>query len=160
MLRAESLRDTKFQKIVCISIFMCLKKEVKNYPLWFGSTEGHLFTILTLSGTGTTFFLYGCAKPIFYILSYLFAPLKFLLKILISGRALAVEGEVVVVIVNFRLGAFGFLTTQDTKIPQNAAMRDQNLALQWVQRQRDKIATFVFSFVAKNSYNVSRNEYF
>ena len=108
----------------------------------------------------TTFFLYGCAKPIFYILSYLFAPLKFLLKILISGRALAVEGEVVVVIVNFRLGAFGFLTTQDTKIPQNAAMRDQNLALQWVQRQRDKIATFVFSFVAKNSYNVSRNEYF
>ena len=36
-------------------------------------------------------------------------------------------------IVNYRLGALGFLTTNDDVMPPNVAAFDQNLALQWIQ---------------------------
>nr|CAH7721687.1 unnamed protein product [Callosobruchus chinensis] len=47
------------------------------------------------------------------------------------------EEDIVVVTLNYRLGALGFLTTHDGVIPANLGMRDQNLALRWVQANID-----------------------
>ncbi|XP_058121867.1 LOW QUALITY PROTEIN: juvenile hormone esterase-like [Anopheles ziemanni] len=46
---------------------------------------------------------------------------------------------VILVTIQYRLGVFGFLSTGDAAAPGNAGMRDQVLALRWVQRN---IATF------------------
>ncbi|CAL8123706.1 unnamed protein product [Orchesella dallaii] len=43
------------------------------------------------------------------------------------------DHNVVMVTFNYRLGAFGFLSTQDENAPGNAGMKDQVLALKWVQ---------------------------
>lgn len=43
------------------------------------------------------------------------------------------EREVVLVTINYRLGVFGFLAVETEDIPGNAAMKDQTLALKWIQ---------------------------
>ncbi|XP_045613364.1 carboxylic ester hydrolase [Procambarus clarkii] len=42
--------------------------------------------------------------------------------------------QVVLVIIQYRLGMLGFLSTEDSVIPGNFGLKDQTLALQWVQR--------------------------
>ena len=54
-----------------------------------------------------------------------------------NGAVLAGDGDVVVVTVNYRVGAEGYLALED--VPNNRALLDQILALQWV---RDEIAAF------------------
>lgn len=51
------------------------------------------------------------------------------------------EQNVVVVTVNYRVGAFGFLSIEESEfeVPGNAGLKDQRLALQWV---RDNIQNF------------------
>ncbi|EDV36794.1 uncharacterized protein Dana_GF11774 [Drosophila ananassae] len=49
------------------------------------------------------------------------------------------EQEVIVVTLNYRLGALGFLSLPEEGIHGNMGLKDQRLALQWVQ---DNIATF------------------
>ncbi|XP_044313778.1 uncharacterized protein LOC108048856 [Drosophila rhopaloa] len=44
------------------------------------------------------------------------------------------SGEVILVTMAYRLGPFGFLSTQDAAMPGNFGLKDQNLALRWVQR--------------------------
>ncbi|KAF7284765.1 hypothetical protein GWI33_021633 [Rhynchophorus ferrugineus] len=44
------------------------------------------------------------------------------------------EEDVVVVTFNYRLSAFGFLSTKDEIIPGNAGLKDQLLALKWTKR--------------------------
>ncbi|XP_026837124.1 venom carboxylesterase-6 isoform X1 [Drosophila erecta] len=44
------------------------------------------------------------------------------------------SGEVILVTVAYRLGPFGFLSTQDAVMSGNFGLKDQNLALRWVQR--------------------------
>ncbi|XP_046639317.1 venom carboxylesterase-6-like isoform X2 [Daphnia pulicaria] len=47
--------------------------------------------------------------------------------------------DVVLVTLNYRLGAFGFLSTEDTEAPGNYGLLDQSLGLKWV---RDNIRYF------------------
>ena len=42
--------------------------------------------------------------------------------------------EVILVTVNYRLGVLGFLSLEDDIAPGNLGLRDQNLALQWIQQ--------------------------
>jgi len=63
---------------------------------------------------------------------------------LYDGRVLAGGGDVVVVTVNYRLGAFGFLdlssfSTPGRRFDSNVGLRDVLLALHWI---RDNIAAF------------------
>ncbi len=44
------------------------------------------------------------------------------------------DRDVVVVNFNYRLGALGFLALETREIPGNAALKDQVLALEWIQR--------------------------
>ena len=55
------------------------------------------------------------------------------------GPIYLMDGEVVLVTFNYRLGVFGFLTTHDAAAPGNYGMLDQTLLLEWVQ---DNIAAF------------------
>ncbi|XP_054007358.1 juvenile hormone esterase-like isoform X1 [Hylaeus anthracinus] len=55
------------------------------------------------------------------------------------GPDFLMEQDVVVVSVNYRLGALGFLYLNNTKVLGNAAMKDQVLGMRWVQ---DNIAAF------------------
>ena len=50
----------------------------------------------------------------------------------LPGENLASFANVVVVTMNFRLGALGFLSTDDAEAPGNWGLWDQRLALQWV----------------------------
>ncbi|XP_045127510.1 juvenile hormone esterase-like [Portunus trituberculatus] len=43
------------------------------------------------------------------------------------------QKDVVMVAMNYRLGALGFLSTGDNVLPGNLGLKDQTLALQWVQ---------------------------
>ncbi|CAH1183790.1 unnamed protein product [Phaedon cochleariae] len=48
--------------------------------------------------------------------------------------SLFLEEDIVVVTMNYRAGALGFLTTGDGVIPGNLGLKDQNLSLKWVQK--------------------------
>ncbi|XP_018325997.1 neuroligin-4, Y-linked isoform X2 [Agrilus planipennis] len=68
---------------------------------------------------------------------------------LFPGHILATFYEVVVVTINYRLGALGFLSTGDINSPGNYGILDQAMALQWVydnieffNGNRDKITLF------------------
>ncbi|KAJ8407943.1 hypothetical protein AAFF_G00269870 [Aldrovandia affinis] len=52
---------------------------------------------------------------------------------LYDGSSLAAFGDVVVVIIQYRLGILGFLSTGDGQAPGNVGMLDQVCALRWVQ---------------------------
>lgn len=56
---------------------------------------------------------------------------------LYNGQVLAAVGDVVVVSVNYRLGALGFLTTNSEEIGGNMGMYDQALALQWIKENAE-----------------------
>ncbi|KAF8785346.1 Cholinesterase like protein [Argiope bruennichi] len=51
-----------------------------------------------------------------------------------DGSFLAVKGQAIVVTVNYRLSAFGFLTTLSDDAPANNGLFDQRMALKWVKR--------------------------
>ncbi|CAG2175065.1 unnamed protein product, partial [Oppiella nova] len=50
------------------------------------------------------------------------------------GEVLATKGDVIVVTINYRLNAFGFLYTGTDDGPGNVGLWDQALALEWVHR--------------------------
>ncbi|BFZ07844.1 hypothetical protein BsWGS_10883 [Bradybaena similaris] len=46
---------------------------------------------------------------------------------------LVVRGDVIVATINYRLGVFGFLTTEDDALPENNGLWDQYLAVKWLK---------------------------
>ncbi|XP_076059059.1 juvenile hormone esterase-like isoform X1 [Oratosquilla oratoria] len=58
----------------------------------------------------------------------------------ISGEAYSyppnalLERDVVLVVIQYRLGIFGFLSTEDDVIPGNFGLKDQTQALRWIQQ--------------------------
>lgn len=53
---------------------------------------------------------------------------------LLYGPDYLLENNIIFVSLNFRLGPFGFLSTEDLSCPGNMGQKDQVLALKWVQR--------------------------
>ncbi|XP_068084824.1 juvenile hormone esterase [Anabrus simplex] len=51
-----------------------------------------------------------------------------------QGPQFLINKGIVYVSINYRLGVFGFLSTEDEVVPGNAGMKDQVLALRWVQQ--------------------------
>ncbi|XP_054269843.1 juvenile hormone esterase-like [Macrosteles quadrilineatus] len=56
-----------------------------------------------------------------------------------TGPEYLMEKDILLVIIQYRLGPFGFLSTEDTVVPGNMGLKDQVKALQWV---RDNIESF------------------
>ncbi|GFO42136.1 carboxylic ester hydrolase [Plakobranchus ocellatus] len=56
-----------------------------------------------------------------------------------SPSRMVTDGDVIVVTIQYRLAAFGFLSTGDGAVPGNMGMRDQLLAVNWV---KDNIRQF------------------
>ncbi|XP_035677459.1 liver carboxylesterase 1-like [Branchiostoma floridae] len=54
-------------------------------------------------------------------------------SLIYPGEALAAHSNVVLVTINYRLGALGFLPTRDEDAPGNFGLLDQVKALEWVQ---------------------------
>ena len=50
-----------------------------------------------------------------------------------AGGAYFLDKDVVLVSLNYRLGVFGFFSTGDSAAPGNFGLKDQVLALKWVQ---------------------------
>ncbi|KAF5304027.1 hypothetical protein FQA39_LY01812 [Lamprigera yunnana] len=51
----------------------------------------------------------------------------------IAGPAYLMDKDIVFVNFNYRLGIFGFLSTEDNEIPGNYGLKDQVFALKWIQ---------------------------
>lgn len=49
------------------------------------------------------------------------------------GPEFLMSRDVVIVMVSYRLGALGLLSTGDTVIPGNMALKDQTLAMKWTK---------------------------
>jgi para-nitrobenzyl esterase len=119
---------------------VCPQPTDPRIPIDLGGAQAEdslLLNVWVPSGTAP-----GADKPVLvwvhggaYILGSANQPLY-------HGRALAAGGDVVVVTLNYRLGAFGFLdlsTFGDSRFASNCGLRDVLSALQWVQ---DNIAAF------------------
>ena len=48
------------------------------------------------------------------------------------------DEDIILVTINYRLGVFGFLSTGDSVVPGNNGLKDQVLALRWVQKNIEK----------------------
>ncbi|HME47331.1 carboxylesterase/lipase family protein [Mycobacterium sp.] len=121
---------------------VCPQPPLPNIPLDLGAPQGEdclRLNIWASSGTEP-----GDAKPVMvwlhggaYVLGSSSQPLY-------DGRVLASSGDVVVVTLNYRLGALGFLDLSSFNGPRrrfdsNTGLRDVLAALHWV---RDNIAAF------------------
>jgi para-nitrobenzyl esterase len=118
---------------------VCPQPTDPKIPLDLGAPQGD--DCLTLNVWASSDTEPGDGKPVMvwvhggaYVLGSSAQPLY-------HGRALAGGGEAMIVTVNYRLGAFGFLDMSSfgSQFASNLGLRDVLFALQWV---RDNIAAF------------------
>jgi para-nitrobenzyl esterase len=121
---------------------VCPQPVEPRIPIDLGAPQGD--DCLTLNIWASSEIAAGDRRPVMvwvhggaYILGSANQPLY-------DGRVLAAGGDVVVVTVNYRLGAFGFLDLSSFSTPKrhfdsNLGLRDVLHALQWI---RDNIAAF------------------
>ncbi|HEX4587318.1 MAG TPA: carboxylesterase/lipase family protein [Mycobacterium sp.] len=121
---------------------VCPQPVEPRIPIDLGAPQGD--DCLTLNIWASSDIAGGDNKPVMvwihggaYVLGSANQPLY-------NGRVLAAGGDVVVVTVNYRLGAFGFLdlssfSTPERRFDSNLGLRDVLHALHWV---RDNIAAF------------------
>ena len=121
---------------------VCPQPVEPRIPIDLGAPQGD--DCLTLNIWASSDIAGGDRKPVMvwihggaYVLGSANQPLY-------DGRVLAAGGDVVVVTVNYRLGAFGFLdlssfSTSGRRFDSNLGLRDVLPALHWV---RDNIAAF------------------
>ncbi len=118
---------------------VCPQPTDPRIPIDLGAPQGD--DCLTLNVWASSDTEAGDRKPVMvwvhggaYILGSASQPLY-------HGRVLAAGGEAVIVTVNYRLGAFGFLdlSSFDGRFDTNLGLRDVLFALRWV---RDNIAAF------------------
>ncbi|XP_034062247.1 carboxyl ester lipase, tandem duplicate 2 [Gymnodraco acuticeps] len=60
--------------------------------------------------------------------------INFLENYLYNGQEIADRGDVIVVTMNYRVGALGFLSTGESDLPGNYGLWDQHAAIGWVNR--------------------------
>ncbi|XP_014290281.1 esterase FE4 [Halyomorpha halys] len=68
------------------------------------------------------------------VLAYIHGGAFFLGKSGYHGPSVLLEKDVVLVTFNYRLGPLGFLSTEDSIVPGNNGLKDQVLALKWIQK--------------------------
>ena len=56
-----------------------------------------------------------------------------------DARHLSSRGDVIVVTINYRLGPLGFFATLDENAPGNVGLLDQNMAIQWVRENANRL---------------------
>ncbi|MGW0160922.1 carboxylesterase/lipase family protein [Mycobacterium sp. NPDC003323] len=120
---------------------VCPQPTDPKVPLNLGASQGDDCLTLNIWRRGGPSADRGAATPVLvwvhggaYVLGSSAQPLY-------NGRTLAADGDVVVVTVNYRLGAFGFLDLSwlGDGFETNLGLRDVLCALRWV---RDNIANF------------------
>lgn len=55
-----------------------------------------------------------------------------------EGPLFIMGRDVILVMVNYRLSALGFISTGDTVVPGNMGLKDQRMALLWTRENIDK----------------------
>lgn len=59
-------------------------------------------------------------------------------KISKQGPDYYLDHDVILVVPNYRLGPIGFLSTEDENCPGNFGLKDQTMALKWIQQNIDR----------------------
>ncbi len=120
----------------------CPQPPLPNIPLDLGASQSEDCLRLNIWASSDT--EPGAAKPVMVWLHGGAYVLGSSSQLLYDGRRLAGSGDVVIVTVNYRLGALGFLdlssfSTPGRRFDSNTGLRDVLVALGWV---RNNIAAF------------------
>src|SRR6267378_2295117 len=121
---------------------VCPQPVEPRIPIDLGAPQGDDCLSLNVWAPSDT--AAGDRKPVMVWIhggAYIFGSAS---QLLYDGAVLSAGGDVVVVTVNYRFGAFGFLdlssfSTPKRRFDSNPGLRDVILALQWV---RDNVAAF------------------